>query len=492
MRARAVVRGVEAGPAEWVVVEADRPDDRRMRPPVTGSMGKTRCFPTVQREDDAVVRVVGRRLQSGAIRLLELRHGRAGADALGRSVGRVPGGDLNGLVARADEVGAEVARVLGQHGVVRRLRHDEPSASAPHVREEDVRVAELGAGDRGRCDRRRLVVGTREEEGADCGGGGDQSCGDEGGCESPPAAGFAGDADFACERSSCCGCELAAGLVAVVGVLGEGGGEEVVEGLGQVGALVGELGWGFVEVGEDDGQLGVAVEGAYTGEAFVEDAGERVLVGARVDLAAFDLFGWDVVDRADEAAVAGEAGDGGDVAGEPEVADEGALAVSVSAEEDVAGLDVAVDEPGVVGGVQRSGDLRDEVDRPFRVEAALAAQEARVGLRRRCTASRGRGGRRPRRRRAWGRCSGGAGRRRSVTRAGSAAGTVRRARGSRRGASARRRARLRRRRGTPRPSRRGPPTTRHGTPRRPSPVTAWQPSHRPSMAPNARILKTGR
>ena len=63
-------------------------------------------------------------------------------------------------------------------------------------------------------------------------------------------------------------------MVAVVGVFGEGGGEEVVEGLGQVGALVGELGWGFVEVGEDDGQLAVAVEGAYTGEAFVEDAGE--------------------------------------------------------------------------------------------------------------------------------------------------------------------------------------------------------------------------
>ena len=78
-------------------------------------------------------------------------------------------------------------------------------------------------------------------------------------------------------------------------------------------------------MGEDDGQLGVAVEGAYAGEAFVEDAGERVLVSARVDLPAFDLFGRDVVDRADEAAVAGQARDGGDVAGEPEVADEGRL-----------------------------------------------------------------------------------------------------------------------------------------------------------------------
>ena len=92
--------------------------------------------------------------------------------------------------------------------------------------------------------------------------------------EGEPAAGPAAGADLACERCSCCGCEFAAGLVAVVGVLGEGGGEEVVEGLGQVGALVGELGWGFVEVGEDDGQLGVAVEGACAGEAFVEDAGE--------------------------------------------------------------------------------------------------------------------------------------------------------------------------------------------------------------------------
>ena len=162
-----------------------------------------------------------------------------------------------------------------------------------------------------------------EEQHARCGrGGGDHDRDREG----EPAAWPAAGADLAGERCSCCGCEFAAGLVAVVGVFGEGGGEEVVEGLGQVGALVGELGWGFVEVGEDDGQLGVAVEGACAGEGFVEDAGERVFVCAGVDLSAFDLFGWDVVDRADEAAVAGEAGDGGDVAGEPEVADEGRLA----------------------------------------------------------------------------------------------------------------------------------------------------------------------
>ena len=68
------------------------------------------------------------------------------------------------------------------------------------------------------------------------------------------------------------------------------------------------------------------------------------------------------------------------MAGEPEVADVGVLAVLGRGDEDVAGLHVAVDEPGLVGGVEGSGGLRDEVDRPFGVEPAVLAQDlAQIG-----------------------------------------------------------------------------------------------------------------
>ena len=39
----------------------------------------------------------------------------------------------------------------------------------------------------------------------------------------------------------------------------------------------------LVQVREDDRELGVALERARAGEAFVEDAAERVDVGARID-----------------------------------------------------------------------------------------------------------------------------------------------------------------------------------------------------------------
>ncbi len=54
---------------------------------------------------------------------------------------------------------------------------------------------------------------------------------------------------------------------------------------------------------------------------------------------------------------------------EAEVADVGVLAVGDRCNENVGGLDVPVDELGGVGGVERVGNLRDQVERPRRLEA---------------------------------------------------------------------------------------------------------------------------
>ena len=116
-------------------------------------------------------------------------------------------------------------------------------------------------------------------------------------------------------------------------------------------------------MGEHDGQLAVALEGPGAGEAFEEDTAERVDVRAPVDLAARDLLRRDVVDRSDEAAIAGEAAHRRDVAGEPEVADVGMLAVRSLGDEHIAGLHVTVDEAGLVRRVERLRDLADEVHR---------------------------------------------------------------------------------------------------------------------------------
>ncbi len=54
-------------------------------------------------------------------------------------------------------------------------------------------------------------------------------------------------------------------------------------------------------------ELTLALERARPGQAFVENTAEGVHVGASVDHAALDLLGRDVVDRAYEAALAGQA-----------------------------------------------------------------------------------------------------------------------------------------------------------------------------------------
>ena len=126
---------------------------------------------------------------------------------------------------------------------------------------------------------------------------------------------------------------------------------------------------------EDDGELGLALEGPLAREGLEEDTAEPVDVRAAVDDPALDLLGRDVVNGADEAAIAGQAADRGDVAREAEVADVRALAAGPVGDEDVSGLHVAVDEPGRVCRVERIAHLPDDPDGAFRVEHSLPAQE---------------------------------------------------------------------------------------------------------------------
>ncbi|HEU5207352.1 MAG TPA: hypothetical protein VFT94_07065 [Gaiellaceae bacterium] len=121
-----------------------------------------------------------------------------------------------------------------------------------------------------------------------------------------------------------------------------------------------------------DGELTVTLEWACARQTLVEDAAECIDVGAAVDLSALDLLRRNVVDRADEAAVSGQAADGRHVAGETEVAHVGVLVLS---DEDVARLHVPVDEARCMGRIERVAYLPDEPERPSRLERAVAAEE---------------------------------------------------------------------------------------------------------------------
>ena len=90
-------------------------------------------------------------------------------------------------------------------------------------------------------------------------------------------------------------------------------------------------GGALVQVRVHDRELALAVERRRAGQALVEDAAERVHVGAPVDLLALDLLGRDVGDRPHEGVLPGQAADRRGVLGEPEVAQVGVLALVAGA-----------------------------------------------------------------------------------------------------------------------------------------------------------------
>jgi hypothetical protein len=124
-------------------------------------------------------------------------------------------------------------------------------------------------------------------------------------------------------------------------------------------------------VGVDHGDVGLARVGHLADEAVVEQAAERVEVAAAVDLPALDLLGRDVVDRPDHVA---RLRDLGAVALQALRESEICQKCAAALDQDVRRLDVAVDQPERVGGVERRGDLAARVDRPVGPQAALLAQ----------------------------------------------------------------------------------------------------------------------
>ena len=141
------------------------------------------------------------------------------------------------------------------------------------------------------------------------------------------------------------------------------------------GCVVGERGRRLVHVRPQRRNLGVTCERPLAGQALVQHAAERVHVGARVDRFAADLLGRDVLDRAHQLTRAGQAGDRGRLLRQAEVRQVAVLTAGAPGDQDVGGLDVAMDEPALVGRVERVADLLDQPDRAIRVERRLAGDQ---------------------------------------------------------------------------------------------------------------------
>jgi hypothetical protein len=121
--------------------------------------------------------------------------------------------------------------------------------------------------------------------------------------------------------------------------------------------------------------LGRTAERGRAGEKLVEDAGERVLVGAAVELPAADLLRGEVVQRPRQGAGSGYGVACCELRGEPEV---GEVAVARSVDEDIRRLHVAMDETAGVRGVERVRDLTDDRERLLRRERTACDDRAQV------------------------------------------------------------------------------------------------------------------
>src|SRR2546423_6161867 len=110
-------------------------------------------------------------------------------------------------------------------------------------------------------------------------------------------------------------------------------------------------------MGVDDGDLGVLRKRLSSRQALVEDAAERVDVGARVDVLPPDLLGCAVVDGAEERARLRQAGRA-DALRDPEVGQVDVLVRLL--DQKVRRLHIAVYETGPMRRVESRGRLRDD------------------------------------------------------------------------------------------------------------------------------------
>ena len=134
----------------------------------------------------------------------------------------------------------------------------------------------------------------------------------------------------------------------------------------------------------EHGEVAVALVRLASGEAVIEDASQRVQVAAAVEWAALDLLRRAVVDSAEERARQRRSLRAGAL-GEAEVAE--VRVVARLGDEDVRRLDVAMDEPRSVGGVERTADLLGDHERvgrrqrPALLDQRLEARTAHVAHR---------------------------------------------------------------------------------------------------------------
>ena len=163
----------------------------------------------------------------------------------------------------------------------------------------------------------------------------------------------------------------------LVGVAGGGHGDEGVELLRDLGHPRGRSGDPAVDVLVGDVDGGVAGERLRPGQHLEEDEARGIHVAAGVGDPALHLLGGEVGDGAEDHPVRGGARLRRHRPGEAEVGD---LDGAVGAEDDVLGLDVAVDEPGRVGGREGLEHRLEDVERGARGERALGLDDLPEGL----------------------------------------------------------------------------------------------------------------
>jgi hypothetical protein len=132
--------------------------------------------------------------------------------------------------------------------------------------------------------------------------------------------------------------------------------------------------WWRDHVAHRDLLEGIAGERRLTCEALIEHAGERVNVGTGLDFAGLEAFRRHV----------GPSADGRPLGRQPRIvrgardAEVDEVGEVVVGQQDVGRLDVAVHQPGPVGGVERRRDLLDDVHRAFGLQRAGSQERVQV------------------------------------------------------------------------------------------------------------------